>query len=97
MRRRSSTLHRRSFFKSFQIHLQAPDLLEEFLLARLHGLQLSVRLPGKQLGQTPGHFLLPLADLDRVDVVPGGYHTHRLDTFKGFQPIPPFIWLALLR
>ena len=47
------------FLKPFQIRLQAPDLLEEFLLAPLQGLRLSVRLSGKQLGQMPGTSFFP--------------------------------------
>ena len=34
MRRRSSTLELASFFEPFELHLQEPDLFEQFLLAR---------------------------------------------------------------
>src|ERR1700722_5810529 len=86
MRRRSSTLELASFFfEPFQLHLQAPDLLVELLLALLGRLRVVVRLAGKHLGKLLSYLLLPLAHLYRMDLVLGGYGVNRLDALQGFQ------------
>jgi len=68
-----------TFFEPFQLHLQAPDLLEQL---RLFGLSLLLLLallaPGEQLAGAVQQLPFPLADMDRVDGVVGGDLLDRL-------------------
>ena len=86
MPRRSSTPKWTDFFfKPLQFHLQAADLLEEFLLTIQGRRRVELGFAAEHLRQTFGEFLLPLAHLHRVQSVPCRNGVHRLDALEGFE------------
>jgi len=71
MPRRSSAPKRANFFKPIEFHLQPPYLLEPLLFPQVRLRGIAVGLLRKHLGQAFRHFLLPLAHLHRMHLVPG--------------------------
>jgi hypothetical protein len=87
MRRRYSTLELASFFAPLQLHLQPSDLLKQLPLPfhSKFGITVVAALAREHLPQPLPGFLIQLAHLDRMNLIPPDDRYDSLDSLSGFK------------